>query len=329
MPERLTISTGARLHFGPLAVRAEHGPDFGGLGLMVDRPGWVVCMERSDRDVVSAGPETERIAGILNDCRSRSPHGAEPVDIKIQRTIPSHAGFGSGTQLALAIGRGLAVLNQEPDLSAVELARHTGRGRRSAIGIHGFELGGLIVDAGHRAHDGVGDLACRMAVPADWRFVLVTPPCQGLSGKQELAAFEQLPPMPASLTDRLCRLVLCDVLPAIQHVDFTRFSAAVSEYGTLVGRYFAPVQGGVFVDPRMQALAEQLGARFRLGCAQTSWGPSVAVFCPDHEAAEAVAQFVRGEPRRQDCTVTIAAALNRGAKCEVHADAPGSARGAG
>jgi predicted sugar kinase len=74
----------------------------------------------------------------------------------------------------------------------------------------------------------------------------------------------------------------------------------------------------------MQGLGEQLHDRFQLGCAQSSWGPSVAVFCPNQEAADAVLQFVRGEQRWQDCTVTIAAALNRGATCDGHTSARGA-----
>jgi predicted sugar kinase len=133
--------------------------------------------------------------------------------------------------------------------------------------------------------------------------------------------------MTGSLIGRLCRLVLCEVLPAAGTEDFARFSAAVSEYGRLVGDYFAPVQGGGFLDRRMQNLAEELASRFRCGCAQTSWGPSVAVFCPDQEVADAVAQTLQRERDWQECTVTIASALNRGATCEI-ADG-GSGRGAG
>src|SRR5262245_26743369 len=133
MSEYVTISTGARLHFGPLAVRAESGPSFGGLGLMVDRPGWIITLSRADRDELDAGPDAERIARILADFRSQSKRDDVRVHLKVEQRIPVHAGFGSGTQLALAVGRGLAVLCDEPELMAVEIAGRTGRGRRSAI----------------------------------------------------------------------------------------------------------------------------------------------------------------------------------------------------
>lgn len=329
MSEYVTISTGARLHFGPLAVRAEIGPSFGGLGMMVDRPGWIITLGRADRDELDAGPDAERIARILADFRSQSKNTNVRVHLNVEQRVPAHAGFGSGTQLALAVGRGLVALSDESEPAAVDLARRTGRGRRSAIGIHGFERGGLIVDAGHRASHGVGDLACRVAVPEEWRFVLVTPPQQGLSGVQETAAFERLPPMPGELTGRLCRLVLCEVLPALQQSDFARFAAAISEYGSLAGRYFEPVQGGVFVDPSMHALAKEVHSRFECGCAQTSWGPTAAVLCPSLAVAGAVAHAVHNDARWRECTVITAAGLNHGAMCDIHGEDSGSARGAG
>lgn len=36
---QVTVRTGARLHFGPLAIHNGPGRSFGGVGLMVDRPG--------------------------------------------------------------------------------------------------------------------------------------------------------------------------------------------------------------------------------------------------------------------------------------------------
>lgn len=295
---------------------------------MVDRPGWRITLTTARRDEFGTHAQSQRIAGIVSHIRALSP-GLGPVRIEVSDSVPPHAGFGSGTQLALAIGRGLSMLAGRPEAGSFELARLAGRGARSAIGIHGFERGGLIVDAGRRTAEGAGELACREAVPDVWRFVLVTPPHEGLSGDEERTAFERLPPMPPSLTGRLCRLVLCDVLPALQRGDFERFSAAVTEYGALVGSYFAPVQGGVFSDSRMPAVAELAAKRFGCGCAQTSWGPSVAVLCPDPIAAEGVAAAVRRDARWQGCTVTIAAALNRGAACHLQRSGSPSPRGAG
>lgn len=311
MTQSVTITTGARLHFGPLAVRAESGPDFGGLGLMVESPRCVVTVAWSDQDRIEAGDQSGRITDAIAAYRRSRP--APPFEIRLHESIPEHAGFGSGTQLALAIARGLAALTGEDETEPDKLARRIGRGKRSAIGIYGFAAGGLIVDAGHRDRAAIGDLAARLDVPAAWRFVLITPPRQGLSGQRELAAFERLPPMSPELTGRLCRLVLCDILPAVQVNGFSTFAAALADYGTQVGEYFGPVQGGVFSDPRMLELAHALRERCGVSSVQTSWGPSIAALCPDEATAADVAGAIAADGRWSDCSVISTAALNRGA----------------
>src|SRR5207248_291616 len=70
---------------------------------------------------------------------------------------------------AVLLARGRA------DLGVVELAEIVGRGRRSALGIHGFAQGGFLVEAGKRSADGVAPLVARMAFPDAWRVLLVIP----------------------------------------------------------------------------------------------------------------------------------------------------------
>lgn len=70
---RVTVSTGSRLHFGLLTHRPKSGREFGGVGVMIDSPGWTITVsvatdysdDISDRIVVAdsaaaACPETAR-----------------------------------------------------------------------------------------------------------------------------------------------------------------------------------------------------------------------------------------------------------------------------
>ena len=64
MHDRIVITTGARLHFGffahrPPAQRPTRAPptaaaleqaNYGGIGLMIDSPSFVVAVSKSDRD---------------------------------------------------------------------------------------------------------------------------------------------------------------------------------------------------------------------------------------------------------------------------------------
>src|SRR5256885_2047192 len=79
-----------------------------------------------------------------------------------------------------------------------------GRGKRSALGVHGFAQGGFLVEAGKRDADGVAPLTARADFPEDWRVVLVLPPWgQGLHGAAEGRALQglQAGAWPLALTD--------------------------------------------------------------------------------------------------------------------------------
>ena len=50
----------------------------------------------------------ERAGSATFACCSATPAADEPLHLRLVRVLPAHAGFGSGTQLALAIGRAFA-----------------------------------------------------------------------------------------------------------------------------------------------------------------------------------------------------------------------------
>jgi beta-ribofuranosylaminobenzene 5'-phosphate synthase len=316
MSKEIVVSTGARLHFGPLSYLPQQGRHFGGVGVMIDEPGYRLRAFRSECDDVSpAGPTADRVRQFVQRYRQSRPHERQPPACKIviEQDVPAHNGLGSGTQLGLAIARALSQMAGEDEVGVEHLARRVGRGRRSAVGIHGFALGGLIVDAGHQTADEIGALACRLAMPADWRVLLITPRGRsvGLSGAGEERAFDSLGSMPAALSDRLCRLVLMDLLPAVQCRCFTGFSRAVADYGKMVGGFFAPVQGGIFGHPATDALVERLRATEIVGAGQTSWGPTVFAFVPDVATGEQVAAELAA-----DAEVRLVTLRNSGATIE-------------
>ena len=94
-----------------------------------------------------------------------------PARISVQSAPEEHVGLGVGTQLSLAVARAVLELAGLPDPGPAELARLTGRGARSGIGLHGFQHGGLIVDGGRKREGAVPPLLARASFPDDWQIL--------------------------------------------------------------------------------------------------------------------------------------------------------------
>ena len=103
-----------------------------------------------------------------------------------------HVGLGVGTQLCLAVARTILSLAGMPEPSVEQLARLTGRGRRSGIGLHGFHHGGLIVDGGRQTEAEIPPLLARLPFPVEWSILTVRPPGdRGLHGSERTQCLRQ------------------------------------------------------------------------------------------------------------------------------------------
>lgn len=280
--EPLRLTTGSRLHFGPLAWGPGAPRQFGGLGVMIEEPRLEMRAEAASSWGVH-GPLSERIARLIPAaCKwlEREGRTVDPLRIEVLNAPREHTGLGVGTQLCLAVARLLCARAgiAEPPIDL--LARMSGRGHRSGVGLHGFVAGGLILEGGHGASGGVPPLLARMLLPEDW-WVLLTMPVdsRGLHGPDEDRAFAEMPPISNSDTGRLCRIVLLELLPAVRERNLPAFGAALSEFQGIIAECFAPVQGGRFASSELEALADELHAAGLLGVAQSSWGPTLYGFC--------------------------------------------------
>ncbi|WP_337175238.1 beta-ribofuranosylaminobenzene 5'-phosphate synthase family protein [Paludisphaera sp.] len=272
---RARLTTGSRLHFGLLGWGPHVRRQFGGVGLMIESPGLELTAEPADR-AEAVGPLAGRVAELLD----RLGPAIRPVRVEVLRAPDEHVGLGVGTQLSLAVTRlALAASGVGPP-TVEELARLSGRGRRSGVGLHGFARGGLIVDGGRAGADDAPPLVARHGFPAEWSVLVVRPPAApaGRHGGEEVAAFAELPPMPERTSERLCRLVLMDLLSAVATRDLPSFGAAVSEIQRVVGSAFAPAQGGVYSSPQSEAIVADMGRLGLVGAGQSSWGPSLYAF---------------------------------------------------
>lgn len=288
MVERVIhVTAPARLHFGMLSFGQPGQRQFGGAGAMVSDPCLRLTIAGSDRLKVE-GPLSERIEQLVG-CIAQRADWCRDVRLRVvvESAPPQHTGLGSGTQLGMALARGLASWFDAPQHDAVSLARAVGRGKRSAIGVYGACLGGFIVESGKLGGNEISPLVTRLELPNEWRFALIVPSGGvGLSGKVEQRAFDRLPPVPLTTTAELCREVVCELVPAAGEGDFNRFSESLYRYGRLAGQCFAAQQGGIYASPAAAQLVKRCRDLGVHGVGQSSWGPTIFALCSDQCQAE-------------------------------------------
>lgn len=291
MTETVTVECGARLHLGFLDLNCGLGRRFGSLGLALMEPATRLVLRRATQTKVR-GPETDRAARHLDTLTAMlGLHGAHAL--AIETAAPAHAGLGSGTLLALAVASAVRRLHRlPPDLRGDATA--LGRGARSGVGIGLFETGGLALDGGRGAQEAPPPLLARLAVPEDWRALLLFDPARaGLSGGAERNAFAALPPMPDTVAAESCRRVVMQALPAVAEGDLVAFGEAVSAIQRAAGDHFAPAQGGRITSPRVAAALDLLARSGAHGLGQSSWGPTGFAFVPDPDMAAWLCDRVR------------------------------------
>ena len=305
-PSAVLVRAPGRLHLGFLDPSGSLGRRFGSLGLVIE--GFETVIELApapagaQADEVtaltrSAATEIERARAHLATLRAHTGLSA-PLQLRLVQVLPAHAGFGSGTQLALAIGRAFAQFHGLATDSAV-LARWLGRGLRSGIGIAGFDQGGLLLDGGPGGDGSPAPVLARLALPEAWRVLVVQDlSAQGLSGAQERQAIAQLPPLPRESAADICHQMLMRVLPGAASGDFAAFAAGLTRMQRLLGEHFAPAQGGsaytsAAVGQLVQWLAEGAEATQGVAVGQSSWGPTGFAILPSLAAAEAAVRSAR------------------------------------
>jgi beta-RFAP synthase len=290
-------------------------PQFGGVGMMVEPPAVEVTISPAAR-FAAKGQHADRVEKFAASIAANWRLPALPCCEISASGPPDHVGLGVGTQLGLSVAAGLRRFLALPELSEVQLAQSAGRGGRSAVGTYGFAQGGLLVDGGKQSATALGDVVRRVAVPADWCFLLVrcTNAGRGLTGDREAGAFAKLPAVPEETTNELWRIVNNEMLPALTCADCDTFGDAVYRYGRLAGECFAPVQGGPFASDQMAALVEDIRQHAVPGVGQSSWGPTLFAIAADDAAAHSLAVWLRTVTNADDCGIIISRPNNIGAQ---------------
>lgn len=320
---RVSVQTGCRLHLGFTNLSEDIGRNFGSIGVAIDRPGTTVVFEEND-GLAIVGEDNEPLRTAVR--RFCDTYGVEPrVSIKVEEHIPEHVGLGSGTQLALAVGAGLAaVCGIDADMREIAFALQ--RGRRSGIGIAAFRTGGFLIDAGcgesARGRASVPTVVWRHDFPADWCFVIAIPAgVEGLSSHSEEGVFASLTPS-VHISEEVCRITQLLLMPALVERDIESFGRAVTAIDGKTGAYFSEVQGGIYSH---EATNETVAAMLRegaFGAGQSSWGPAVYGIVRENQAMmleSRIRDYLRDNGLGD--SVTIAHGRNTRSMVEVQKDA--------
>jgi beta-RFAP synthase len=274
------IQASARLHLGFIDLNGELGRIYGSLGVALQQPETVLEVHRSSVGLTVSG-EHQNLVHQLSQQLIKHFDYQEGLHVTVRDAIPTHVGLGSGTQLSLALGLGIAML-KGAEITIKDLARILNRGVVSGIGTATFEHGGFVVDGGRSTDnlidETLGDippLLFQSDVPDDWLFVVAVPKVgQGLSGREERVAFDTLPAGPTQQAEVVSRLVLMKLLPALIQDDIQQFGAALTRIQVLVGDVFSAAQGGRFAYSEVADCVEAMLDAGAVGAGQSSWGPA-------------------------------------------------------
>ncbi|MDG6243116.1 MAG: beta-ribofuranosylaminobenzene 5'-phosphate synthase [Methanolobus sp.] len=274
----ITIKSPSRLHLTLIDMNARLGRVDGGAGITLSSPNIMIRAERSDTiDVAGESTLRER---IVNAVEKLLPEG-EGIHIQLSEDMPPHVGFGSGTQSALSAA---AAVNELYGLgkSVRELAIAVGRGGTSGIGVASFEMGGFIVDGGHRfAEKGsFSPSSASRAAPApvlfrhdfpEWDIVLALPESPGAHDAREVDIFQKECPIPINEVQELSHLMLMKMMPAIMEKDIEAFGYCINHIQN-IGFKKREIQLQHKVVRDVMTLMQDNGA---YGAGMSSFGPAV------------------------------------------------------
>lgn len=278
---QVKVITPARLHFGLIDLNGALGRIDGGIGVAINDPTFELVVKPSHRIEVESWQYEARSIAIIERLRTRFDFPG--LHVEFLSEIPAHSGFGSGTQLALALGQAVNKL-YDLKLSIPELAFAAARGGTSGIGVAAFEHGGFVLDGGHPFPDqkssflpssAVGNVPpppvlLRYPFP-NWDLLIVSPTCKHISGKAEINPFQTLCPQPQSTAERLSHIILMKLLPAIIEENLCAFGDAINRIQTFGWKKVEiDAQRGV-----LQQTLDFLRESGAIGAGVSSWGPAI------------------------------------------------------
>ena len=274
----IQVVTPSRLHITLIDLNGALGRIDGGVGLTLDYPSIRINAKKDAQLSVSGTTEfAERIKSAASAVLTQ--YNINGVAIDVVQEYPNHVGLGSGTQVALAVGTAISEL-YDLNLNPTTIAKLTGRGGTSGIGVAAYEFGGFLVDGGHKGKTeflpssasgkfGPGPIIARYDFP-DWAIVLAIPNLRGASDKREIDVFQKQCPLPLNEVQELCHVILMEMLPAVVEHDIESFGRSINRVQTIGFK-----RRELELQPFCAHLVQFMRENGAIGAGMSSFGPVV------------------------------------------------------
>jgi beta-ribofuranosylaminobenzene 5'-phosphate synthase len=296
----------------------------GGFGVALNDPSWTI-EGLSDKEE----DKTLEFIELYSNTLSVIDHFAQFFNKKIaipkiviKQSLPAHVGLGSHTQFLLALGTILAKQNNI-DASVRTIAEAVQRGGTSGIGVGAFESGGFILDGGHTFGPGKQKesfspssasyappppVLFRNYPPEEWRFILLTPEKdKGASGKKEVDLFKKECPIPAEDVEKLSRLILMKILPALVEKDIHTFGEGLTEMQTEFDRFGMEKYQQGFYHDFFAYIQKEPSAH---GYGISSFGPTIFVLTENDRAAKKIIKNIKENYHEKKFQLLLTTSIN-------------------
>ena len=235
--KKIIITAPARLHFNSLKMNQSDGRGCGGIGVALESPFLRLALSRSKKTVISGGNVfLRKEAKIFAKNILESLEIQSGVKIKIINFYPNQVGLGSGTQLGLSVGKGVALL-YDKKVTLDKIASITRVAGVSGVGFYSFSHGGLVIDGGFKMGDNeikksFGDhsptpppLSCNFKISSRWKIILIAPKKTSpeISKIDENKLFIKSTPIPLEEVGTICTNVLMGMIPSLKENDYFKF----------------------------------------------------------------------------------------------------------
>jgi len=215
--------------------------------MMVHDPSFVCSVYPSDRITVESDDVGSEYRDLIVQYieKLRCELGGGGARVVVDRSIPSHSGFGSKTNTLLSVAKGFAAV-YSLDVTTDRLAEFAGRAGTSGGTVNLIDRGGFLVDGGHSTPPGFHDNPSKYLLPSryagagrrppilisaafpDWPVLMILPAGRHIHGAAELQFFQSTLPIPLAETCRTAHIVLMNLSPAVIEQDYGAFCNALN-----------------------------------------------------------------------------------------------------